>query len=157
MASFYIDGLDRLTVDIAQLSQISDEDILHTCILPAAEKLVQFFKDSASSLMGVRTGSLVNSIKVTGKSTGPPAWALVGPDQGQHPHASHGKRKPRAQGGGGGHYAGTNAEIGWILEYGTSRIPGRHWMEQALQEHEAEVVETMEAGWSELIDRYFGT
>ena len=112
MANFYIDGLDRLQVDLATLAAMPDEDILAGMILPAAEILVAAMKEKAATTMNVITGSLLGSVKILTKGVSKRmAYAQVGPNQGKHPHASTGKRKRNAQGGGGGHYSGTNAEI----------------------------------------------
>lgn len=156
MANFYIDGLDRLQVDLATLAAMPDEDILEGMILPAAEILVAAMKEKAATTMNVITGSLLGSVKILTKGVSKGmAYAQVGPNQGKHPHASTGKRKRNAQGGGGGHYSGTNAEIAFIHEYGSSRTPAVHWMETAVTEHEDEILGTMEAGWAALVDKYF--
>ena len=150
MANFTIDGLDRLEASIGQLSSITDGELLSEVVLPAAERLVSSMQEKASSMMNVITGALMNSVKITGQgSLGSGVFAQVGPDQGKHPHASTGKRKRNAQGGGGGKYAGTNAEVGFILEYGSARIPAKHWMETACNEAEAELFNQLEAGLDE--------
>lgn len=153
MMNFHIDGLDRLSVSYAQLSQISDEE-LWEIIEPAAYTLADKMRESVSGLLRLVTGSLWSSIEVRRKlSKGGVVYALVGPNDKKHPKSSTGKRKSRGpKGGGGGSYAGTNAEVGWILEYGTSRIEGRHWMEQAVTSTEEELLGQLETGFNAYCD-----
>ena len=146
MMNFHIDGLDRLSVSYASLSRISDDE-LWAIIEPAANTLKDKMQESLSGFFQVITGSLRETIEVKRKlSKGGAVYALVGPNDKKHPKSSTGKRRARAQGGKGGSYSGTNAEVGWILEYGSSRIPGRHWMEQAVTSTEEELLGILEAG-----------
>lgn len=158
MFSFHVDGLDRLEVSFLQL-QALDDDQIWDIIAPAAELLKTRMQDVILRLFRQRSGSLHDSIEIrrnkhTG-SQGGGVYATIGPDQKKHPGSSTGKRKsrhsPSKSGGGGGHYAGTNAEVGWILEYGSARIPARHWMETACTEAEEEIYQTLEAGWDETV------
>lgn len=147
-----IDGLDRVEASFLSLQQLSDDEIW-AMIEPAATLLKERMQDVITRLFRQRSGSLHGSIEVRRKlSRGGAVFGLVGPNDSAHPKASHGKRKPRAQGGKGGSYAGTNAEVGWILEYGTSRIPGRHWMETACSEAEEELLGMLEAAWNARLD-----
>ena len=151
MINFHVDGLDRLSVSFIQLEQLS-EDQIWDIIAPAAEILKDAMRNVIQRLFQQRSGSLHDSIEVQRKLAKSGAvYALVGPNQEQHPKSTQGKRKPRAQGGGGGNYAGTNAEVGYILEYGSVRIPARHWMETACSETEEQLYNTLEAGWDETI------
>lgn len=154
MFNFRIDGLDRLTVDFLTLEQLDDDQIWGV-IEPAAVTLQSKMREVISRLFRQRTGSLRDSIEITRRKEsekyGGYVYALVGPNDAKHPKATQGKRKPRTQGGGGGHYAGTNDEVGWILEYGSSRIPAYHWMETAGDECMDEMYAQMEAAWSETL------
>lgn len=151
MMNFHIDGLDRLSVSYASLSRLSDDD-LWAIIEPAANTLKDKMQESLS-IFRVITGSLLGSIEVKRKSSrGGTVYALVGPNDKKHPKSSTGKRRARAQGGKGGSYSGTNAEVAWILEYGTSRIPGRHWMEQAVTSTEEELLGQLETGFNAYCD-----
>lgn len=148
MMNLHIDGLDRLSVSYASLSQISDDE-LWAIIEPAANTLKDKMRENLSGFFQVITGSLRESIEVKRKlSKGGAVYALIGPNDKKHPKSSTGKRRARAQGGKGGSYSGTNAEVGWILEYGSSRIPGRHWMEQAVTSTEEELLGILEAGFN---------
>ena len=147
MMEMHIDGLDRVSVSFLQLQQLS-KDQIWDIIAPAADTLKTRMQDVISRLFTQHSGSLRESIHVERKiSKGGVVYAQVGPDQQKHPKATQGKRKRNAQGGGGGKYAGTNAEVGWILEYGSTRIPAKHWMETACNEAEEELHEQLEAGW----------
>lgn len=153
MMRFHIDGLDRLSVSYASLSQISEDD-LWAIIEPAANTLADKMRETISRLFTPRSGSLLGSIEVRRKlSKGGAVFALVGPNDKTHPKSSTGKRKSRGpRGGGGGSYSGTNAEVAWILEYGSSRIPGRHWMETAVTETEEQILGQLETGFNAYCD-----
>ena len=147
-----VTGLQEAQLSFAKLAAIPDESILNDVVLPAAQIMVDAFKDAAGSLLAVRSGSLSGSFKVLRKGAN---WALVGPNQSKHPKSSQGIRHRRAQGG-GGHYGGTNAEVAYIQEYGSTRITGTHFMERTQDEREGEVQDTMEGAFNELVDRTFG-
>lgn len=148
MMNFHIDGLDRLSVSYASLSRISDDE-LWAIIEPAANTLKDKMQETISALFTQRSNSLHDSIEVKRKlSKGGAVYALVGPNDKKHPKSSTGKRRARAQGGKGGSYSGTNAEVGWILEYGSQRIDGFHWMEQSVTATEEEIHEMLEAGFN---------
>ena len=151
MMDLHVDGLDRLSVSFLQLQQLS-EDQIWDIIAPAAEQLKAAMQGVIERMFKQRSGSLRESIEVQRRlSKGGAVFALIGPNQAKHPKATQGKRKPRAQGGGGGNFAGTNAEVGWILEYGSVRIPAKHWMETACTETEEQLYQTLEAGWDETL------
>lgn len=148
MMNFRIDGLDRLSVSYASLSRISDDE-LWAIIEPAANTLKDKMQETISALFTQRSNSLHDSIEVKRKlSKGGAVYALVGPNDKKHPKSSTGKRRARAQGGKGGSYSGTNAEVGWILEYGSQRIDGFHWMEQSVTATEEELLGILEAGFN---------
>lgn len=148
MMNFHIDGLDRLSVSYASLSRISDDE-LWAIIEPAANTLKDKMQETISALFTQRSNSLHDSIEVKRKlSKGGAVYALVGPNDKKHPKSSTGKRRARAQGGKGGSYSGTNAEVGWILEYGSQRIDGFHWMEQSVTATEEELLGQLETGFN---------
>lgn len=148
MMNFHIDGLDRLSVSYASLSQISNDE-LWAIIEPAANTLKDKMQETIAALFTQRSNSLHDSIEVKRKlSKGGAVYALVGPNDKKHPKSSTGKRRARAQGVHGGSYSGTNAEVGWILEYGSQRIDGFHWMEQSVTATEEEIHEMLEAGFN---------
>lgn len=52
-----------------------------------------------------------------------------------------------------GHYYGTNAEIAYILEYGSPRISASHWMENANEGAEDELVDIQQKAWDDLVTK----
>ena len=62
---------------------------------------------------------------------------------GKHPKSSTGKRRGKRRSNGS--YQGTNAEVAFILEYGSPRIGATHFMENTAEESEQEVYNTMDA------------
>ena len=155
MFNMHIDGLDRLSVSFVTLEQLS-EDQIWGIIEPAAETLKSRMQDVIERMFTQRTGSLRESIGIDRRKTkGGAVYAQVGPNQKKHPGSSTGKRRsrhsPGKSGGGGGSYAGTNAEVGWILEYGSVRITAKHWMETACTKTEEELYNILETGWDETL------
>lgn len=147
-------GVDALALSLEQLAKLDDRD-MWTIISAMAEVVKSYQERTIRRLFKQHTGDLANSIAITRKvdSDGYP-YALVGPNQKKHTGAYTGTRgakggkrlrkntkSGRMTSGTNGSYAGTNAEIGFILEYGTPRIKARHWMEIADEEAETALME----------------
>ena len=147
MASFSFNGMDELSAGFEQLSQLSDADKM-TVIMPAAKLLVERQREMIQRLFRQRTGDLANSLSIQEKSDEDGAYAHIYL-KGKHRGSSTGKRKGKRRSN--GRYSGTNAEVGYILEYGSPRIAARHWMENANEEAADEVVAAEQAAWDDLI------
>ena len=147
MAKFTFNGMDELSASFEELSQLSDEDKM-SVIMPAAKLLVERQRQMIERLFRKRTGDLVNSLTIQQKSDEDGAYAHIYL-KGKHRGSSTGKRRGKRRSN--GRYSGTNAEVGYILEYGSPRIAARHWMENANEEAEDEVVATEQAAWEELL------
>lgn len=151
MAKFSFDGVDYISAKFEQLAQIDDEDKM-SVIRPAAEFLKGKHKAKILSKFKRRTGALAESITVEQKSDDDGAYAHISP-KGKHPRSSTGKRMKLADGKrrSSGSYSGTNAEVAYILEYGSPRIAASHWMEEANEEAADEVVAIQQEAWNDLI------
>ena len=147
MAKFTFNGMDELSASFEKLSQLSDEDRM-SVIMPAAKLLVERQRQMIERLFQKRTGDLANSLTIQQKSDEDGAYAHIYL-KGKHRGSSTGKRKGKRRSN--GRYSGTNAEVGYILEHGSPRIAARHWMENANEEAEDEVVATEQAAWDELL------
>ena len=101
------------------------------------QKIVQMFRQ--------RTGDLAQSIAVELKGAGEDFHAYIFP-KGKHRGSSTGKRK-RKNGRSNGKYSGSNAEIAYILNYGSPRIDATHWLEIANEEAEDEVIAAEQDAW----------
>lgn len=150
MAKFSFNGLDEISASFEQLANLTEEDRL-SVIMPAAQLLVQRQKEKIIQLFTQRTGALADSIKIKVKDDGDGSYAWISPE-GKHPGSGTGRRK-RRNGRSNGRYSGTNAEIAWILNYGSPRIAATHWLENANEEAEDEVFETQQAAWDELVTK----
>ena len=146
-------GLTEFQTSMAQLAAIPEDTFLEEVVFPAAQVLIRAYQEACAGALKTVTGSLASSFEVLRTGS---VWALVGPNQRKHPHSTASKRKPRAQGGGGGHYGGTNAEVAYIQEYGTVRIPGKHFMEHAEEDSEEEILAVMADAFGRLLDRLSG-
>lgn len=147
MANFSFNGMDEISASLEQLASLTDEDKL-SVIMPAATLLLERQKQKIEALFTQRTGDLANSLTIEKKSDEDGAYAHI-TLKGKHKNSSTGKRKGKRRSN--GNYSGTNAEVGYILEYGSPRIAARHWMETANEEAEEEVVAAQQAAWDELI------
>ena len=150
MAKFSINGMDEISASFEQLADLSDRDKLGV-IMAGAQVLLQRQKEKIDALFAQRTGDLANSLTIEEKSDDEGAFAYIYP-KGKHRGSSTGKRK-RKNGRSNGKYSGTNAEVAYILEYGSPRIsPGFHWMETANEEAEDESLAAMQAAWNDVLD-----
>lgn len=147
MASFTFNGMDELSASFEKLSQLSDEDRM-SVIMPAARLLVERQRQMIERLFRKRTGDLANSLTIQQKSDEDGAYANIYL-KGKHRGSSTGKRRGKRRSN--GRYSGTNAEVGYILEYGSPRITARHWMETANEEAADDVVAAEQAAWDDLI------
>lgn len=162
MMSFRIDGLEKLEASFAELAALSDETIW-SIIKPAAEQLKEAMQSSIAEMVGAKksSGQLSASIEIRDKRLeGGAASCFVGPNQRKRSRkkadgteAKPGARKTRnGKKASNGSYSGTNAEVAFILEYGSSRIPAKHWMQTAVDDSEADVINTMEVGFDQALE-----
>lgn len=149
MAKFSFNGMDDISASFEQLSQLTDDDKM-SVIMPAAKLLLQRQRDKILSLFTQRTGDLADSLTIEEKSDDDGVFAYIFP-KGKHRGNSTGKRKGKRRSN--GKYSGTNAEVAYILEYGSPRISATHWLENANEEAEAEVISAQQAAWDELITK----
>lgn len=149
MGKFSFNGVDELSASFEQLSQLTDEDKM-SVIMPAAELLVERQRQMIKRLFKQRTGDLADSLSIQKKTGEDGAYAHIYL-KGKHRGSSTGKRKGKRRSN--GHYSGTNAEVGYILEYGSPRIAARHWMENTNEEAEDEVVAAEQAAWDDLVTK----
>ena len=149
MAKFSFNGMDEISASFEQLANITDEDKM-TIIRPAAEHLLQRQKEMLRTLFRRRTGALEESLTIEERSGEDGAYAHIYP-KGKHPGSSTGKRRGKRRSN--GRYSGSNAEIGYILEYGSPRIAASHWMENANEEAESEIIALQQEAWNDLLTK----
>lgn len=150
MAKFNFNGMDEISASFEQLSRLTDEDKM-SVIMPAAQLLLQRQKEKILSLFTQRTGDLANSLTIEERSGDDGAFAYIFP-KGKHRGSSTGKRK-RKNGRSNGKYSGTNAEVAYIQEFGSPRISATHWLENANEEAEEEVISAQQDAWDELLTK----
>ena len=147
MAKFSFNGVDTLSASFEQLSQLSDADKMGI-LMPAAKLLVQRQREKIEQLFTKRTGDLADSLTIRQENGEDGAYAHIYL-KGKHRGSSTGKRKGKRRSN--GRYSGTNAEVGYILEFGSPRIAARHWMETANEEAADDVVAAEQAAWDDLV------
>lgn len=147
MAKFSFNGLDEISASFEQLSKLTDEDKV-SILMPSARLLLQRQKEKVAKLFKRRTGDLEESLTITQQNSDSGPSLYIAPT-GKHRGSSTGKRKGKRRSN--GKYSGTNAEVAYVLEVGSPRIKATHWMENANEEAEPEVIETQQAAWDELV------
>ncbi len=146
MAGFRCNGMDELNISLAQLAQ-TPEETQYSMLEAGAAVLVEKWKEALQNMK--RTGQLLESIKAKRKKGDAPIVSVA--PQGKRKNAYTGKRR-KHDGSSGGTYQGTNAEVAYVLEYGTPRMAARHWMETANEEASDEVVAAEAAVWDEYLN-----
>lgn len=141
MSKFTFNGMNELTISLQEMASAPDE-VKYNMLEAGAAKLVEKWKSVLESHR--RTKSLIDSIKVKRKKGDTPIVQVV-PD-GRRPSEYRGIRKTKRGG-----YKKTNAEVAYVLEYGTPRMDATHWMETANEEATDSVTEAEAAVWDEYL------
>lgn len=142
MAKFKTRGVDELILSLEQLAT-TPEETQYSILEAGASALVPRWKETLQSMK--RTGQLIESIKAARKKGETPIVAIT--PKGKRKGAYTGQRKTH----GGGTYQGTNAEVAYVLEYGTPRMAATHWMETTNEEASDEVVAAEAAVWDDYL------
>lgn len=148
MASFRFNGVDTLEATFQQLASLSEEET-YSILEAGAAVLVRGMQETLEKLGAVASGALRDSIRAERMRSKDGVLVWIGPD-GKRANASTGKRKKK-YGKSHGSYQGTNAEVGFLLEYGTPRMGARHWMETATEQYGEEANAAMAAKWEEVL------
>lgn len=148
MGSFRFNGIDGIEASFEQLARLSDNDKLRI-IRPAAERLKDLQSEAIGTVFNKITGRLANSLVIEEKS-GP---KLVVLPKGKHSDKT-GKRFKKGKDGkrrSSGRYDGSNAELLYILEYGSPRIPASHVIETTNEKAEDEIFQIEAEAWSDYL------
>ena len=147
MAKFSFNGVDGISASFEQLAKLTDDE-KKSIIMPAAKLLLERQKDKILSVFTQRTGDLANSLVIEDRSDNDGVKAFIVPT-GKHRGSSTGKRKGKR--GSNGKYSGTNAEVAYILNFGSPRIAATHWLDNANDEAEPDVLAAEESAWDDLL------
>lgn len=150
MAKFSFNGMDEISASFDQMASLSEDDRL-SVIMPAASLLAERQRDKIIQLFQQRTGDLAASIKIKVKDDGDGSYAYISPE-GKHRGSGLGKRR-RKNGRSNGKYSGSNAEVAYILNYGSPRIAATHWLENANEEAADDVVSVQQEAWNDLMKK----
>lgn len=145
MGSFKFNGVDGITASFEQLAKL-DDDTRWRIISAGAEVVQRFQKAQIDLVFQRRTGQLFGSITVKKKKSGEDMVAQIAPT-GKRKRGSTGKRTYKGRSHGS--YQGTNAEVAYILEYGSPRIAATHWMETANEAAEPELMQAEADAWDQ--------
>lgn len=147
MAKFKVNGTEGLDLTFERKSQLNADDLLRI-IHPGAELMRERLVEKVKTIFVQHTGDLAHSFKLTERSNDGDVAILVSPN-GTRSSGNRGIRKSRRQ---GKHRKKTNAEIAYVLEYGSARIKATHFMQHTAEEAENDVVAAMEAEYHRLLD-----
>lgn len=147
MSSFKFNGIDGISVSFEQLATLDDET--RWSIISAGAEVVKRFQEQALNReFKRRTGQLFGSLKVLRKRSGDEMSAVIAPS-GKRKRGSSGKRTYKGRSNGS--YQGTNAEVAYILNYGSPRIKATHWMETANEAAGPELADAEAAVWDQYL------
>lgn len=152
MAKFSFNGVDEISADFEQLATLSDDEKL-SVLRPAGKLLKGKYVEKIKSKFTQRTGDLAGSITIEERTGDTGAYLHITP-KGKHRGSGTGRRKRRkGRTGSNGRYSGSNAEVAYILEYGSPRIPASHWMEETNEEQADNVAEAQQQAWDDLLTK----
>ena len=139
-----------LQEDMSHSSAAFRSEVKDYRVCQSAGDLVEKQKKTVTTLFHQISGALAESIVFNLRSEGGGAVAHIFL-KGKHPNSFTGKRFRR--GHSSGKYSGTNAEVGYILEFGSPRIQAAHWMERTNDEAEDEVIAAEQAAWDDIVTK----
>lgn len=147
MAKFRVNGVDGLDLTYERKSQLSTDDLLRI-IRPGAELMQARFVQKVQAVFTQHSGDLANSFKIRERKSDDGAAISIAPE-GKHRPNGRGirnrkkseKSKPK-----------TNAEVAFVLEYGSPRMAATHFMENTIDESEADVIAAMDAEFNKILD-----
>ena len=145
MAKFKVNGVDGLDLTFERKSQLSTDDLLRI-IRPGAELLQSRFAQKISEVFTQRSGDLANSFKLRNIKSDDGAAISIAPE-GKHSPNGRGIRNRKKSG-----KPKTNAEVAFVLEYGSPRLAATHFMENTAEESEADVIAAMDAEFNKILD-----
>lgn len=143
MAGFTFNGMDELRLSMEQLAQ-TPKETQYAMLEAGAAAMIAKWKERLQSMR--RSGQLIESIKAKRKTGDGGPYVLVTPD-GTRRSEYRGIRKTKRM----GKYKKSNAEVAYVLEYGTPRMAATHWMETANEEASDAVVAAEAAVWDEYL------
>ena len=145
MAQFKVNGVDGLDLTFERKSQLSTDDLLRI-IRPGAELMQSRFVQKIHEVFTQRSGDLANSFKLRNIKFDDGAAISIAPE-GKHSPNGRGIRNRKKSG-----KPKTSAEVAFVLEYGSPRLAATHFMENTVEESEADVIAAMEAEFNKILD-----
>ena len=147
MASFRVNGVEGLDLTYERKAQLSDDDLLRI-IRAGAEVMRERLREKVLAVFTQHSGDLADSFKLFERKESGNPFILVSP-AGKHRPNGRGirdrKSDPKRKGK-------MNAEVAFVLEYGSPRHNATHFMEECVEASTPEVIAAMEAEFSKLMD-----
>lgn len=125
-------GLDQLILDFDEISRLDDSTI--NDMLEAGGNVVKkAHTEALQSALGSRTGHLASSPSITKKVSAGARYVLI------YPKGTHHTYRPKTGSG-----VATNAEVGFVHEFGGHGNAAKQWMRTANEQCASEAVDAME-------------
>lgn len=152
MAKFRLNGADTLIADFEKLAVVDDET--KYSILEAGAAVLKSAQQEVLRRLGLVNSvepQLINSIGADRLSGN--VVRLMPKGTRKNKRKTYKRMKNvKGQRRSSGSYDNTNAEVGYLLEYGTPRVPAKHWMETANEEGGDACVDAMQDAWNKHLD-----
>ena len=139
-------GLDSLILDFDEISKI-DDDTMDRMLEAGGEVIKKAHEEKIRELFASRTGHLGGSPTVKKKHTGSKRYVVIYPEGSHHTYRARGKK-----GGGGG--VATNADVGFVHEFGGHGNYPAQWMRTANEQHASEAVDAMQAVYDQFLNKH---
>jgi hypothetical protein len=152
MAKFTFNGIDTLEADFKKL-EVVDDETSYGILEAGAEELLIAWRTvlHRMGLMNPNNPQLINSLSAN-RRIGKKVTLTPKGKRKDKKKAYKRMKKENGKRRSSGSYQNTNAEIGYILEYGSPRIKPRHWMEIANEEGGDACTEAMQEAWNKHLD-----
>jgi len=125
---------------IGKIQNVSGNPAYGSILQRAGARLAEYFKGTLISLGKDDTGQLIDSIKPTDVK-------ITGNNEKSIDVYPHGMRKPTARQRGV-----RNAMVGFVHEYGSSKVKASHWMSNTVDDVGDEIAQMVADGVSQIIE-----
>lgn len=160
MARITFSGSGLKSIGLAEEAAFSDDE-KWKILSAGAEVLVAAHRRKLNEKFKRHSGKLAESPAVTKKYIDGNLVARVQP-KGMRPGSKGIRKRSRASKAGTKYhkhnrshrtkYESSNAEVAYLLEYGTPRIPATHWMEEANAEAVVDVLVAETSAWDKYLE-----
>ena len=136
---------DNIVARLGKIQHVSGNPAFDDVLQQAGTKMSEYFKGALAGLGKDDTGQLIDSIK-------PTAVRITGNNEKSVDVYPHGTRKSTDRQKSGVR----NAMVGFVHEYGSSKVNASHWMSNTVDDVGDEIAGLIADGVSQIIDNELG-